>query len=538
MKKGGNKMENRNRNGAGGKPLRTKLGLIAVLSVLMLITVVPMAAAEWYYKPAYPNYAPSGMPDFDQKQDNWKNQTTGQWSFCGPVAVANCFWWFDSKYAYPTGTPGDGADIFPLVRNYNAPNPVWGSDDHDPANVDDPATPWQPGNELVEKLAYCMDTDGVRTGIPHSGTNVHVMEQCIDNWLNETGLNHRLYEHTVKMPEFDFIVQEVNKSQDVILLLGFWQWQDGYGWRRIGGHYVTVAGVNSTPPGSYPLLGTIAISDPFFDNAEAGGPGNIPVPHAYPHGPTVHNDAQYVSHDHYRVLHVPTPGTQPDMSPGGFWELLDYGYGYPKWVLNFTGFNCPEEFEPMQGYLIEVLPIYTEIEYAVLVSPLPPISFLIEGWVNCTDGNPANDPDVTVTNLNTTEVFIAETNVSSNYYHVLTSSYNVSTGNVLHFNVSKGNGNSTEINHTVIEADMNAGGFAQNATIECGGAWVCGDATGDDKVTMADGRRIYMNIIYGVELNCDPCEADVTGDGKITMADGRRIYMHMIYGVELNCNCP
>jgi hypothetical protein len=65
---------------------------------------------------------------------------------------------------------------------------------------------------------------------------------------------------------------------------------------------------------------------------------------------------------------------------------------------------------------------------------------------------------------------------------------------------------------------------------------VCGDATGDDKVTMADGRRIYMHIIHGVELNCDPCEADVTGDGKITMADGRRIYMHIIHGVELNCN--
>jgi hypothetical protein len=130
------------------------------------------AAGEWYFKPAYPNYAPSGMPDFDQKQDNWVNPTTGNWSYCGPVAVANCFWWFDSKYADPTGMPGDGADTFPLVQNYFAPNPVWGLDDHDPANVDDVGTtlPGQDG-ELVERLAWCMDTDGMRTTSTHSGTN-------------------------------------------------------------------------------------------------------------------------------------------------------------------------------------------------------------------------------------------------------------------------------------------------------------------------------------------------------------------------------
>ena len=64
---------------------------------------------------------------------------------------------------------------------------------------------------------------------------------------------------------------------------------------------------------------------------------------------------------------------------------------------------------------------------------------------------------------------------------------------------------------------------------------VCGDATGDGLVTMADGRRVYMHLIYGTALGCDPWGADVTGDGLITMADGRRIYMHKIYGTPLNC---
>ena len=507
-------MKNRNRKSAGKKPLRIKLGTIAVISALVLVAVAPMAAGEWYFKPGYLNYAPSGMPDFDQKQDNWVNPG-GQWSFCGPVAVANCFWWFDSKYADPTGTPGDGADIFPLVQNYGAPSPVWGSDDHDPANVDDAGTSWSPGNELVEQLALCMNTDGG----PYSGTDVHVMEQCIDDWLNATGLNRTLYEHTVAMPEFYYIEEEIKRCQDVILLLGFWEEYSPGEWRRIGGHYVTCAGVDSENR-------TIAFSDPFIDNAEAGGPGCVPVPHTYPHGPTVHNDAQYVSHDYYVVA----PNSP---SPGGVEWIPDYPAATPDFITNFQFMNVPPEFESMQGEWLGT-PIHTEIEYAVLISPLPLTPFLINGWVNCTNGDPANDPSVTVTNMNTGEVFIAETYASSSYYQVLTGSLNVSTGDVLHFVVSD-----SEFDHPVTQAEMDAGGFEQNATIECGGpAGVCGDATGDDIVTMADGRRIYMHKIYEVELNCDPWEADVTGDGLITMADGRRIYMHKIYEVELNCNCP
>ena len=86
-------------------------------------------------------------------------------------------------------------------------------------------------------------------------------------------------------------------------------------------------------------------------------------------------------------------------------------------------------------------------------------------------------------------------------------------------------------------SDPNAGSIqtsvsSGNVSVRIG---VCGDATGDDKVTMADGRRIYMHKIYGTALDCSPWEADVTGDGKVTMADGRRIYMHKIYGTALNC---
>jgi hypothetical protein len=68
--------------------------------------------------------------------------------------------------------------------------------------------------------------------------------------------------------------------------------------------------VNST---TFQLL----TSDPFFDAAEAGWPGDIPVPHPAHADPTVHNDTQYVSHDAYDVM-------LPMSAPYPAWELMNY----------------------------------------------------------------------------------------------------------------------------------------------------------------------------------------------------------------------
>ena len=89
--------------------------------------------------------------------------------------------------------------------------------------------------------------------------------------------------------------------------------------------------------------------------------------------------------------------------------------------------------------------------------------FNISGFVVYSDEEPVLNPNVTITNLNTSEVFSAETNASSNYYHVSTDSEHVSAGDILHFNAS--NDNTTEFNHTVTENELNAGGFVQNITI-------------------------------------------------------------------------
>jgi uncharacterized repeat protein (TIGR01451 family) len=94
----------------------------------------------------------------------------------------------------------------------------------------------------------------------------------------------------------------------------------------------------------------------------------------------------------------------------------------------------------------------------------PRTSFLVSGFVSDVFG-PVNNPTVIVTNLNTSEVFTAETIEDSSYYQVLTSSEHVCcVGNALHFNVSD-NGNKNITIHVVTEEDITAGGFEQNITV-------------------------------------------------------------------------
>ncbi|MBU0497858.1 MAG: hypothetical protein KKC68_02925, partial [Candidatus Thermoplasmatota archaeon] len=208
---------------------------------------------NWYWKPPYPNYAPMGMPDFDQRQDSWQSICDGgngiadstavgddiqliptgstvpfgeviiapgpnckldtvpagddkvKWVFCGPTAVANCFWWFDSKFADPAGTPGDGVDTFALVEDYGA------GDDHAFANVP----------LLIEKLAKDMKTCSLGT------TKITDMEDAVNQWLVTTGLDTRFDVNRYDKPTFAFVESEIERSQDVILLLGDYQYIEG-----------------------------------------------------------------------------------------------------------------------------------------------------------------------------------------------------------------------------------------------------------------------------------------------------------------------
>jgi PKD domain len=192
----------------------------------------------WYWKPAYPNYAPNGIPDFDQQQDTWKTIEPGPngvinsvpagddflnvtenrivpgqdchlqtglvgddisvWAFCGPAAIANCFWWYDSKFSDPAGTPGDGKDNFPLVANYGA------GDDHARGNVP----------LLIERLARAMKTNIKGT------TYINDMNSSIHQWFVNTSLTNHFTVNTTNYVTFPYVEQQIENCQDVILLVG------------------------------------------------------------------------------------------------------------------------------------------------------------------------------------------------------------------------------------------------------------------------------------------------------------------------------
>jgi hypothetical protein len=274
-------------------------------------------SGPWYVKPAYPDYAPSGMPDFDENQDAW-GPGPGIYTWCGPVAVANSLWWLDSEFEPSPVSPPTINDHFNLVTTYGQ----W--DDHDPQNVD----------PLVRNLAFLMDTDDMQ--LPHDGhigTRWQDMESGIKQYLIQQGVAGMFEVHNQTYPQFEWMESEIEKCQDVELFLEFWQWT-GSQWTNQSitnpslefGHFVTCAGVNST-------TNELLISDPLQDAFEAGvAPrgGRSPVPHPAGHPSQVHNDTQFVSHDAYLAI-AWTPPPPPPPFPQPVVELVGYlqTLGYP-----------------------------------------------------------------------------------------------------------------------------------------------------------------------------------------------------------------
>ncbi len=312
-----------------------------------------------YWKPGdWVDYAPSGMPDFDQRQDAWWFSEPESWTYCGPLAAANCLWWFDSKMEPNPVPPPTINDNYGLVTSYNPD--VW--DDHDPRNLP----------PFVEDLAWLMDTDGQRTGIQHSGTYVSDMYDAVNQYLSDRGLDENYEVTLMPQPSFKWVEYEVERCEDVILLLGFWTWDsENQRWVRTGGHFVTMAGVDSRN-------NLVFFSNPIKNSAEAGWPGRVldgslithyPIPG---HSHDVHNDAGNVSHDMYYAVET--------NSPGGTWGPANYAESYDA-IEAFGGQNFPRDF-PERHRPTRALSEYaqaqiqTEVEYAIAISPVVRIVYL------------------------------------------------------------------------------------------------------------------------------------------------------------------
>jgi hypothetical protein len=93
-----------------------------------------------------------------------------------------------------------------------------------------------------------------------------------------------------------------------------------------------------------------------------------------------------------------------------------------------------------------------------------PSPFVIRGWVTA-NGEPCINPGVEITNVNRSETWRAETRVASNYYQLVLDSDCVDADTVLHIEAS-GCSQSTTVEHTVTQEDMDTGGFIGNISLE------------------------------------------------------------------------
>lgn len=242
------------------------------------------------------DYAPVGMPDFSQCRAAWGQAGApglpGQWTYAGPVALANLLWWLDSL-AEPAPRPPDTAsDHHGLVTAYPAFGPA--RDDHAAANLE----------PLVEDLAFRADTDGRRSARSARGTRVEDLAAGLGAYLAARRLDahYSLEEHSA--PDAAWLDEMARQPAGVLLVLGVWEEQAG-AWRRVGGHFASLAGVDAA--------GYLALSDPLADMGGERELGRVQPPEAGLHScrnaPRAHDDAGVLSHDVYRLeRNPPLPG--------------------------------------------------------------------------------------------------------------------------------------------------------------------------------------------------------------------------------------
>ena len=247
-----------------------------------------------------PDYAPRGLPDFDQRQAGWQTKapTRESWTRDGPVALADAVWWLDSHLETSTQAPPLIADSVPLVPDYGA----W--DDHDPRNA----------VHLVNQITSLTVTDGPM-GMYAQGTCFEDLVAGTRSLVAAAAFEGSWSITTMDVPTLDALTEAVASDRAIVLLLGMWQYHPTVDWQRIGGHYVALEGVDDRS-------GRVRISDPFLDVSNPSAREDL------------HNDAANVSHDEWFV--------SPSLRPGPVLRLDSYFDAVPDpalLVANFQGLN-------------------------------------------------------------------------------------------------------------------------------------------------------------------------------------------------------
>jgi hypothetical protein len=251
----------------------------------------------WYWKP--PTNALSGMPDFDQYQFGDSS------AMDVPTCVANCLWWLNA----------------------------------DPEETNPP--------DLIRLLSTYLGTD------PDTGTRMDSLQAGLSRYLTDYGFH--LAESIYIQPDFYEMAESLKTSQNVILVLGFWQFYEG-SWHRFGGHAVTMAGVCSESL-------WVAFSDPAVDGAELGWQGRFfPLGHLpHPENDTLHNNSKYVSHD----IHV--CDTSSVVNDATFWTINDFYHADTLLFRRFEGQNFQPGQEQYRTSYVPEDPVYTAVEYGIVI---------------------------------------------------------------------------------------------------------------------------------------------------------------------------
>jgi hypothetical protein len=234
------------------------------------------------------------------------------------------------------------------------------------------------------------------------------------------------------------------------------------------------------------------LSDPINDNAEAGGPGDVPIPHPHmpPEPPFItHNDASLVSHDMYPVVMAPCPG--------GPLAII----GYPGSIVNPPG-------------------TIWQIEAAVITSPYAVPDIAVTGLTVCYGQtvvvqNRTHHINVTVTNQGS----VSETFTLTVYWNTT----NVIGSSIVSLNV--GETKTITINWIATQARYKNYELSAVATTACG------------EIDIADNTLIYgtVKIIWPGDVDASK-KVDILDVVLITGIYGSR-YPELSFRANSDLDC-
>jgi hypothetical protein len=230
-----------------------KKGMLIITMIALVSTTIP-ASTTWEVFEGLSDYAPNGVPDFDQRQDEdwfW----FGHMNYCGACSAANILWYLDSRH-------GDSWDLVPSL--------VPGVDDHDEENV----------VPLIEAMADYTLTDIYGT------TSARRMRNGLVNWIDDQGYSSSYNVQWIKKPTFSTITNAIGDGDgdDNVIILYLHTYNNNNNKKNL--HWVAVQGYLS---GS---TDKIKICDPCCNAANPDSENQYF---------TQHNDAYYVSHDPHDI---------------------------------------------------------------------------------------------------------------------------------------------------------------------------------------------------------------------------------------------